>query len=169
MSWLTRFGSWLCSGCNKSSGQPATSDGAQLPTPELTSLSRSVSLCSSLTTSKYTRCVTCNKTLLSGPSGSIECKRCSTERKEDLALQARRVQVEAEKLQSQKTQARRNAKPLFRKKPCLKIRTEKIHPLSSDDHEHMTSTPLVNFGGLPRLEEKSQGDLPSRKRKHGKA
>jgi hypothetical protein len=168
MSWLTRFGSWICSGCNKSSRLSTVSNRAQLPTPELSSLSRSMSRCSSLSLTKYAKCVTCKKALLGGLSGSVECKRCNANRKEDLAIQAKLAQAEPEKLQSERTQARRIAKPLFRKKPCTKIRTEKIHSLSTIDRNHMTSKPPVNSDGLLRSGKKSQPDLSYRKRKHGK-
>lgn len=168
MSWLTRFGSWLCSGCSKSSRLSTVSNGAQLPTPELSSLSRSVSRCSSLSLTKYAKCVTCKKALLGGPGGSVECKRCNANRKEDLAIQTKLAQAEPKKLQSERTQARRIAKLLFRKKPCTKIRTEMIHSLSTIDRNHMTSKPPVNSGGLLRSRKKSQPDLSYRKRKHGK-
>jgi hypothetical protein len=144
-----------------------TSAGSHLPTPELTSLSRSVSQCSSLPTSKYASCVTCKKALLGKSSGPIECKKCDSKTKEDLAIQAKLVQMEAENIRSRRSQARSVAKPLFQRKIYAKIRTEKIYSIPSFVHDRMISTPLMNSAGVPSLEGEIQANLPSPKRKHG--
>lgn len=168
-SWLTRFGSWLCSDCSKSNGASTMSNGAHLPTPELSSLSRSVSRSSSRPASKYPRCVTCKKTLLGGSTGSIHCKSCSTKNRDEQALQARLAEVEAEKIRTQIGQVRKIGKPLFWKKIRAKIRTEKVHRSFPVPHDHMPPISPLDFCGLSGSGEKSQAALPSRKRKHGKS
>ncbi len=144
-------------------------DGAELPMLELSSLSRSVSQCGSLPTSKYARCITCKKSLLGGPAGSIECKRCNAKTKEDLSIHAGLAQLEADKLQSERRQAKRLAKPLFRRSFRGKIRKEKIVTAPGILHGHSTETISLELGRLSNLGQNVEAGLPSRKRKHGKA
>jgi hypothetical protein len=166
MSWLTRFGSWLCSDCSKPNGPSIASDGAQLPTPELSSLSRSVSQSSSLPTSKYPRCVTCKKTLLKGSMGSMQCKSCGIKNKHDRAVKARLAEVKSEKICIQRSKI---PKSLFRKNFRTKIRTEKIRRPFTIVHNYMVPTSPLDSGRLSESREKRQANIPSRKRKHGKS
>ena len=98
--------------------------------------------------------------------GSNRCKKCETKNQ---LIEAKLVEVEAEKVHTQIGQARKIGKPLFWKKIRVKIRTEKVHRSSTIVNGHITPKPPLDFGGFSESAKKSQAALPSRKRKHGKA
>lgn len=112
--------------------------------------------------------MTCQKTILRGPMGSNHCKSCDTKMRYDQSVKAKLAEVEAEKIRSQRSQASKTLKPLFRKKIRGKNRTEKIHRPSDIVHDHITPLSPLEFDGLSQSGETSQAALPSRKRKHGK-
>jgi hypothetical protein len=165
MSWLTRLSSWLCPDCSKSS-EPSTFNGAHLPTPEPSSLSRSVSQSSSLPAPCRTQCVNCQKTILKGSMGSNRCKKCETKNQ---LIEAKLAEVEAEKVRTQMGQVRKIGKPLFWKKIRVKIRTERVHRSSTIINGYITPKPPLDFSRFSESAKKSQAALSSRKRKHGKA
>jgi hypothetical protein len=140
-----------------------------LPTPELSSLSRSVPQSGSIPMSKYSKCVICKKTLLRGPMGSIYCKSCRIKIRDDQALQARLAEVESEKLRSQKCQVYKISKPLFRKNFRARVRTEMIHRSPNIVHGHITPETSLDSCGSSESAKKNQVALLPRKRKHGKA